>query len=324
MATIETLAFQRNAQNGWDKLPHPTLPTPPWTAEMLLAHPIPEIPFDNSGSLEDEPNRKIPTHRSSPENARFGGIKNLTEWKMKSYTEFSQIVNVAAQTHFFPTQEDKTISLCKEADAVFAHKRYVISPVNMVFYAVMVRSGSSITAITAWAENVETTTIRRTPKSKRAGRQPKDITIISRFDLKYTYTDAGEEEDFAVLEYKRAKTLSPLISKFLLNEVNKGDALKVVQQLKKYCRTTGRRYAAICDFYVLILFVFEGDFNEFEDPTKLTVAKVRLIKEPNNMPIAWFCFLYEALEAARKQGPAPSSGGPPAGTAGPAGKKVKT
>jgi len=220
---------------------------PPWPALMPVA--IPNCMLTAKQLLELSPpiisrdgraRAVVTTHSRDP----YPSLRRIhpLQWPndLAGYTRLPD----GLMYHYL--EEDPTLWLDVEADAIWACKNYIVSPVNIVL-----QKGFSF-PIRSTSENTKSVEIT----------QGQDVVHhLSRLDLGWDVCIGGSWVTFAVLEFKRPYALKhqEWASALAGQGPVTGTGEKICRQVVKYAYHRNTPFVAACDWETLILLRIHGE-----------------------------------------------------------------
>ena len=220
----------------WPPLTPVAAPTASLTAKQLLEMPLPVIARDGRTRAMGT----TQTHNAYPSLRKIYLLQRPDD-----LTGYSRLPS-AKEFHYM--DHDPTLYLDVEADAIWACKQYVVSPVNTIL-----QTGVHFPIRTA-SENTKSVQILANPAAD-------DIEHhLSRLDLVWDVHINGSWNTFAVLEFKRPGALKN--QEWSLALLGQGPVIgtgeKICRQVVKYAYNRDTPFVAAYDWETLILLRLRG------------------------------------------------------------------
>jgi hypothetical protein len=221
----------------WPPLTPVAVPNASLTAKQSLEMPLPVLARDGR-------TRATGTTQSRNTYPSLRKIYPL-QWP-NDLTGYSRLSSTALKFNY--VDEDPTLWLDVEADAIWACKHYVVSPVNTVL-----QTGVYFHIRTA-SENTKSVQIQAGPTAEDVEHH------LSRLDLMWDVHINGNWNTFAVLEFKRPGALKnqEWSSALLGQGPVTGTGEKICRQVIKYAYNRDTPFVAAYDWETLILLRLRG------------------------------------------------------------------
>jgi len=246
-----------------------------FTAKEVLDCDVPEVTVLSLGLAST----------SSRSNGIYPNVNQLFNWDLPEC--LGGYARLPQDSLFAPPQLDPTIEISVEADAIWASRLYLLTPVNTVF------SHMSPYKIRCSAEDSHSVRVRLDNKM---------VEHLSRVDLSWSVeVREGHWNKFALLEFKRRGAIcghdwGPGFN----NEPLVGSAKKICQQLTKYGHTFGTRFVGVSDWDTLVLLRLCGTREAWASATIGEPVNIgayfRWISDRHEIKRNLYVFLKEALE----------------------------
>jgi hypothetical protein len=250
------------------RLPIISAPTG-FSARMHLDYDIPVVQILSNGLASV----------SSGTNQHYANVSGLLAWDLPQ--GLSGYENLPAELLYSAAQIDPAIQISGEADAIWASRLYIVTPVNSVLcrntsYPIRCGSEDSHSVKVMVDGNI--------------------VEHMSRVDLSWSVKIQEIWYRFAVLEFKRPGAIvytdwSPaLVKKPVVRS-----AKKICQQLSKYAYTFHNPFNGVCDWFQLVLLRFGGSREQWKDTIEIE-SNYRWVEDRNEMKRNLYVFLKEALD----------------------------
>jgi hypothetical protein len=216
---------------------------------------------------------------SSVTNQYYANVSRLLTWDLPQ--GLGGYDNLPADLVYSAAQIDPAIQISGEADAIWASRLYIVTPVN----SVLCRNSSY--------------PIRCGSEDSHSVKVMVDGNIVehmSRVDLSWSVKVREIWYRFAVLEFKRPGAIvytdwSPA----LINKPVVRSAKKICQQLSKYAYSFHNPFNGVCDWFQLVLLRLGGNREQWKESIEVE-SNYRWIVDRNEMKRNLYVFLKEALD----------------------------
>jgi hypothetical protein len=241
------------------------------SARMLLDFDVPNVAVLTIGLAST----------SSASNGAYATVNWLTDWPLPP--QLCGYGSLAADLKYSANDPDPTIQITAEADAIWASRLYLVTPVNIVLYYNISRPYR----------------VRCSSEDSHSVRllvDGKSVEHLSRVDLSWSVEIPRRGwQRFALLEFKRPGAVRT--SEWAPGTrgdpvVNSAD--KICRQLAKYAYSFDIPFVGVCDWDYLVLLRLQGTREQCREG--YLAADIRWIENPNEMKRNLYVFLKEAFE----------------------------